>query len=64
MGEILETTIATIIQSINQTLPAVTVPENPAPKTKAKAILKIKNSGIASTKLILTPPKVTAMNPQ
>jgi hypothetical protein len=64
MGETLETTIATIILSTNQTLPAVIVPENPVPKTKVKAIRKIKSSGIASIKLILTRPKVTPMNRQ
>ncbi|MEG3840381.1 hypothetical protein [Microcoleus sp. herbarium14] len=62
MGETLETTIATIIQSTNQTLLAATVPENPVPKTKVKAILKIKSSGIASTKLTLIQPKVTPTN--
>ena len=64
MGETLETTIATIIQSTNQTLPAATVPENPVLKTKVKTIPKIKSSGIASTKLTLIPPKVTAINLQ
>ncbi|WP_377478599.1 MAG: hypothetical protein P2A85_08220 [Microcoleus anatoxicus] len=51
-------------QSTNRTLPAATVPLNPALKTKVKAILKIKSSGIASTKQILTRPKVPATNRQ
>lgn len=63
-GEKLATTIATIIQSASQTLPAATVRANPALKTKVKAILKIKSSGIASTNMILTRPKVTATNRQ
>lgn len=62
--ETLETTIATIIQSASQILPAATVRGNLALKTNKKIIQRVKTSGIASIKLILIQPKVTATNRQ